>query len=126
VGRVKTEKARANGVATISWADAQALISGAPAVTATEPPKPPPGRNQPIPAQAGYRQVVPMLCKKADGLPSGDYTYEPKWDGYRLIAHVNGDTILASREGKDLSRFGHIKAELDQLPVACILDGELV
>src|SRR5207253_2922329 len=47
----------------------------------------------------------------------------------RLIAHSNGETILASRSGKteDFNqRFAHIKAELDQLTVACILDGEIV
>jgi bifunctional non-homologous end joining protein LigD len=127
VGRVKTDKAAALGVPTITWGDAVALMRGAVAVPATAPPSAAPTRNQPVPAQAGYRQVLPMLCKKADALPSsGEWLYEVKWDGYRCVAHVNGSTILASRKGKDFARFEHIVAELDQLTVPCILDGEIV
>ena len=29
--------------------------------------------------------VAPMLAKLARELPSGDYIYEPKWDGFRCI-----------------------------------------
>jgi ATP-dependent DNA ligase len=36
---------------------------------------------------------------------SGPMCFEPKWDGYRLIAFREGDrTILWSRPGKDLTR----------------------
>jgi bifunctional non-homologous end joining protein LigD len=129
VGRVKTEKARQLGVATIGWGDAVALMHGT-AVTPTEPPTAAPTRNRPVPAtQTGYRQVKPMLCLKTEveDLPTGEgWLYEVKWDGYRAVAHVNGETQLASRQGKDLNRFEHIKAELDRLVVPCILDGEIV
>lgn len=126
VGKVKTDKARAKGIEAIPWVDAEALMQGV-AVQPTAPPTAAPTRNQPVPAQQGYRQVNPMLCKAADEVPtSGDWFYEMKWDGYRAIAHVNGDTQLASRAGLDFNRFENIKNELDQLQVACILDGEIV
>ena len=33
------------------------------------------------------RQPVPMLLQKADEmLSSPDWTYEPKWDGFRVLA----------------------------------------
>src|SRR5437868_3820205 len=68
-----------------------------------------------------------MLCKKADELPrSGDWIYEVKWDGYRAVAHVNGKTILASRSGKEFVDYPHIVAELDEMVVPCVLDGEIV
>ena len=40
-------------------------------------------------------------------LPEGDeWSYEPKWDGFRAIAFVDGDeTFLQSRNGRPLSRY---------------------
>lgn len=131
VGRTKTDKATALGVACIPWSDAMDLMSGAP-VQPTAPPEAPTKMNQRVEPQAGYTQVQPMLCKKPDGdtpeeqLPSGSgWIYEPKWDGYRCIAHVNGRTILQSRGGTDYARYTHIIEELDRLTVSCVLDGEL-
>ena len=42
--------------------------------------------------------VAPMLAKLARELPSGDYIYEPKWDGFRCIVFRSGaDVELGSR-----------------------------
>ena len=44
--------------------------------------------------------VLPQLARTAKTLPSGDYSYEPKWDGFRSIAFVDGDDVyLQSRNG---------------------------
>ena len=29
--------------------------------------------------------VGPMLAKAVKTVPTGDYLYEPKWDGFRLL-----------------------------------------
>src|SRR3954453_92764 len=69
--------------------------------------------------------VLPQLAKSAKTLPTGDrWSYEPKWDGFRSIAFVDGDDVyLQSRNGKPLTR--HFPA-LD-LPAGRYLpDGEIV
>lgn len=51
------------------------------------------------------------LAKAVKVLPdpnalSGEMCFEPKWDGYRLIALREGDgTSLWSRQGKNLTRY---------------------
>ena len=48
----------------------------------------------------------PMLAKSVKTIPSGDYLYEPKWDGFRCIAFRDGDKVeLASRGEKPLTRY---------------------
>ena len=49
--------------------------------------------------------VLPQLAKSAKTLPTGDrWSYEPKWDGFRSIAFVDGDDVyLQSRNGKPLT-----------------------
>ena len=49
--------------------------------------------------------VLPQLAKSAKTLPTGDgWVYEPKWDGFRAIAFVDGDDVyLQSRNGKPLT-----------------------
>ena len=48
--------------------------------------------------------VLPQLARSAKTLPTGDgWSYEPKWDGFRSIAFVDGaDVYLQSRNGKPL------------------------
>ena len=50
------------------------------------------------------RPVLPQLAKSAAKLPEGDgWVYEPKWDGFRTLAFVDGDQVeLQSRNGKPL------------------------
>jgi ATP-dependent DNA ligase len=69
--------------------------------------------------------VLPQLAKSAKTLPSGDrWSYEPKWDGFRAIAFVDGDDVhLQSRNGKPLTRYF---PELKFPTGRYILDGEIV
>src|SRR3954454_8817646 len=69
--------------------------------------------------------VLPQLAKSAKVLPSGDkWSYEPKWDGFRSIAFIDGDDVyLQSRNGKPLTRYF---PELKFPAGRYILDGEIV
>ena len=70
-----------------------------------------------------------MLATLAEELPTGDFLYEPKWDGFRAIVY-RGDTDLyiQSRESKPLDRyFPELHdALLAALPGGCVVDGEIV
>jgi ATP-dependent DNA ligase len=74
--------------------------------------------------------VLPMLAKRVAALPaSGDWIFEPKWDGFRTLVFRDGDEVLLqSRDTKSLNRyFPELLPELSkQLPERCVLDGELV
>jgi len=76
-----------------------------------------------------------MLAKAVPEVPDADgLSYEPKWDGFRAIAYVDGDAShersveLDSRGSKPLTRyFPELVAEFTrQLGVSCVLDGEIV
>ncbi len=70
-----------------------------------------------------------MLAKSVKTIPSGDFLYEPKWDGFRCIAFRDGDTVeLASRGEKPLTRYFPevVEALKANLPKRCVVDGEIV
>jgi ATP-dependent DNA ligase len=71
-----------------------------------------------------------MLAKAVATVPNAPgLSYEPKWDGFRAIAYVDGsDVTLDSRGAKPLTRyFPELVADLTrQLSVSCVLDGEIV
>src|SRR5438270_11589532 len=69
--------------------------------------------------------VLPQLARSRAGLPAGDgWAYEPKWDGFRSIAFIDGgDVYLQSRNGKDLTRYF---PELRFPEGRYVLDGEIV
>jgi ATP-dependent DNA ligase len=69
--------------------------------------------------------VKPQLALSRKQLPEGDgWAYEPKWDGFRAIAFVDGeDVYIQSRGGKPLRRYF---PELDFPAGRYVLDGELV
>ena len=69
--------------------------------------------------------IEPQLAKTATELPpEGAWVYEPKWDGFRVIAFVDGDEVfLQSRNGKPLDRYF---PELTLPPGRYVLDGEIV
>src|SRR3712207_6305763 len=69
--------------------------------------------------------VLPQLARTAKALPTGgDWIYEPKWDGFRCIAFVDGgDVHLQSRNGKPLTRYF---PELRFPRGRYVLDGEIV
>src|SRR4051794_10820944 len=69
--------------------------------------------------------VLPQLARSRADLPEGDgWAYEPKWDGFRCIAFIDGgDVFLQSRNGKDLTRYF---PELRFPEGRYVLDGEIV
>ena len=69
--------------------------------------------------------VLPQLARSRPELPEGSgWSYEPKWDGFRAIAFVDGDEVFVqSRNGKPLGRYF---PELRFPAGRFVLDGELV
>lgn len=74
--------------------------------------------------------VQPMLAKAVTSVPEGDeFTYEPKWDGFRCIVARDGDDVeLHSRGSKLLTRYFPelVEALKLALPERVVLDGEIV
>lgn len=74
-------------------------------------------------------QIAPMLAKAVPQIPdAGDWSHEPKWDGFRAIIYRDGDeVVIGSRGGKDLARYFPevIAAVREELPERVVLDGEL-
>jgi ATP-dependent DNA ligase len=73
--------------------------------------------------------LAPMLARRAAALPTGDYLYEPKWDGFRCLAFRSGGRVdLRSRHDRPLARyFPELVAALRALPdERVVLDGEIV
>src|SRR6202050_124317 len=73
--------------------------------------------------------VAPMLAKPTDAIPTGDYVFEPKWDGFRSIVFRDGDEIeIGSRNEKPMTRyFPELAVAIAaQLPERCVIDGEIV
>jgi ATP-dependent DNA ligase len=71
------------------------------------------------------RPLPPQLARSRSSLPEGDgWAYEPKWDGFRAIAFVDGDEVeLQSRNGKGLTRYF---PEVAFPRGEYVLDGELL
>jgi ATP-dependent DNA ligase len=69
--------------------------------------------------------VAPQLAKPAAALPEGDgWAYEPKYDGFRALAFVDGEAVhIQSRNGKPLTRYF---PELAFPAGRYVLDGEIV
>ena len=55
------------------------------------------------------------------------WVYEPKWDGFRMIAWSGDEPRIDSRNGKPLLRyFPELQAAVAQLPQGTVVDGEVV
>ena len=81
------------------------------------------------PAEAFPKQLKPMLAEAGEAVRSNpQWRYEPKLDGYRVIAFVQGSTVrLQSRRGLDLTAcFPELAADLAAQAAQMILDGEIV
>ncbi len=73
--------------------------------------------------------VKPMLAKSVPTIPTGDLSYEPKWDGFRSIVFRDGDEVeIGSRNEKPMTRYFPevVQAVLENLPERCVLDGEII
>jgi ATP-dependent DNA ligase len=73
--------------------------------------------------------VAPMLAKPVAQLPTGQYSFEPKWDGFRTIVFRDGDQVqLGSRNERPLTRYFPelVEAVTARLPSRCVVDGEIV
>ena len=64
-----------------------------------------------------------MLSRLSHDLPSGDYAYELKWDGFRAIVATEEGLRVRSRRGWDMTE---LLPELADLPPRLVLDGELI
>jgi ATP-dependent DNA ligase len=69
--------------------------------------------------------IEPQLARSAKQLPLGEqWAYEPKFDGFRAIAFVDGDeAYIQSRSGRPLGRYF---PEVTFAPGRYIVDGEIV
>jgi len=71
-----------------------------------------------------------MLAKRVSELPpSGDWIFEPKWDGFRaLVFRDDVEILIQSRDEKPLNRYFPelIEPLKSTLPNRCVLDGEIV
>jgi ATP-dependent DNA ligase len=73
--------------------------------------------------------VPPMLAKPVDGIPDGDFVFEPKWDGFRSIVFRDGDEVeIGSRNERPMTRYFPelVAAFSAELPSRCVIDGEIV
>ena len=81
------------------------------------------------PAAQTTRNYRPMLATPAEDVPHGDWLYEIKWDGYRIMATVAGsDASLRTRKDQDYTkRFENVAKELVKAVKTpdCVVDGEV-
>jgi ATP-dependent DNA ligase len=72
---------------------------------------------------------APMLARLTRELPIGEFSYEPKWDGFRCLAFCCPARVeLRSRNGRPLARYFPelVEALSSQLEQPAVLDGEVV
>ncbi|MGZ4108365.1 MAG: ATP-dependent DNA ligase [Actinomycetota bacterium] len=73
--------------------------------------------------------VSPMLAKAVPEIPEGDFSYEPKWDGFRSIVFRDGDEVeIGSRNERPMTRYFPevVVAIKEHLPARAVVDGEIV
>src|SRR5919204_5231293 len=73
--------------------------------------------------------ISPMLAKPVEGIPTGAFSYEPKWDGFRAIVFRDGKEVeIGSRNERPMTRYFPEVAEAIRanLPKRCVVDGEIV
>jgi ATP-dependent DNA ligase len=73
--------------------------------------------------------VSPMLAKSVDSIPTGAFSYEPKWDGFRAIVFRDEDEVeIGSRNERPMTRYfpDVVDAIKGNFPERCVIDGEIV
>ena len=72
-------------------------------------------------------QLSPMLLVERKAIPrEGDWLYEIKYDGYRVLASTGSAARLKSRGGVDATRwFPEVTAAVADLATNTVLDGEI-
>ncbi|MFC7623078.1 ATP-dependent DNA ligase [Microlunatus sp. GCM10028923] len=73
--------------------------------------------------------VKPMLAKSVKQIPAGDFSYEPKWDGFRSIIFRDGDEVeIGSRNERPMTRYFPevVEAVKANFPERAVIDGELI
>lgn len=73
--------------------------------------------------------VKPMLAKSVKQIPAGDFSYEPKWDGFRSIIFRDGDEVeIGSRNERPMTRYfpEMVEAVKANFPERAVIDGELI
>ncbi|MGB3444040.1 MAG: ATP-dependent DNA ligase [Actinophytocola sp.] len=73
--------------------------------------------------------VKPMLAKPVKKIPTGEMSYEPKWDGFRSIIFRDGDDVeIGSRNERPMTRYFPelVEAVKANLPTRCVIDGEII
>jgi len=73
--------------------------------------------------------IEPMLAKAVDALPTGEFLFEPKWDGFRsLVFRGSPGVFIQSRDLRPFDRyFPELHDQFEQLlPSGCVVDGEIV
>jgi len=69
--------------------------------------------------------IEPQLARSKSELPTGEqWAYEPKYDGFRAIAFVDGEKYMLQSRGK--KPLGRYFPELSFPPGRYVLDGEIV
>ena len=84
----------------------------------------PDGKQEAMP-----KDLEPMQAELGDApFNKSDWMWEPKLDGYRILAFVDGEKVrLRSRRGLELAKqFPGLAAELARQGPAMLLDGEIV
>ena len=70
-----------------------------------------------------------MLAKSVPSIPTGELSFEPKWDGFRSIIFRDGDEVeIGSRNERPMTRYFPevVEAVKQSLPERCVVDGEIV
>lgn len=71
--------------------------------------------------------IKTMEAKVSERWPTGNFVYEPKWDGFRCLSWSQPEIRLDSRNQRPLLRyFPELKPALEQLPPGTVVDGEVV
>ena len=71
--------------------------------------------------------VETMEAKVSEKWPTGNWVYEPKWDGFRSLSWSEPETRIDSRNKRPLLRyFPELEPALGQLPDGTVVDGEIV